>query len=98
MPQKSKGSRQGTRKKLTKKERERGAIPVTRSIREFEEDDRVHIIIDSAIQKGMPHPRFHGKTGRVLEKRGQAYVVEVTDKNDKKKLTVRPEHLKPQQG
>ena len=36
--------------------------------------DKVTILIDSSVQKGWPHNRFHGMTGTVVEKRGRAYV------------------------
>ncbi len=94
----SKGSRTGTRQKLLKKNREKGVLSVSRIIQKFEIGDRVHIDIDPSIQKGQPHPRFHGKTGRVVEKRGRSYLVEVMDGNAKKILISRPVHLRPQRG
>ncbi|OKY79208.1 MAG: Ribosomal protein L21E [Candidatus Methanohalarchaeum thermophilum] len=94
----SQGSRRGTRKKLKKDERKKGLSSITESIRDFDVGQRVHIKIDSSVQKGMPHPRFHGKTGEVVEKRGRGYVVEVSDKSTKKKVTIRPEHLIPQES
>ncbi len=96
MVQKSQGSRHGSRKKLIKKKKKKTS-PVTKAVQEFEENEVVHIDIDSSIHKGMPHPRFDGRTGKILEKRGRAYLVEVSDKSSKKKFTVRPEHLKPQE-
>jgi large subunit ribosomal protein L21e len=42
----------------------------------------------------MPHPRFKGKTGRIIEKRGKSYIVQILDGNKAKKLIARPEHLK----
>ncbi len=94
----SKGSRTGTRQKLLKKNREKGVLSVSRIIQKFEIGDSVHIDIDPSIQKGQPHPRFHGKTGRVVEKRGRSYLVEVMDGNAKKILISRPVHLRPQRG
>ena len=44
---------------------------------------------------GMPHPRFLGTTGRIVERRGRAYVVQIRDGHMTKTLLVRPEHLKP---
>lgn len=94
MVQKSQGSRQGTRKKL-KKDKKKKTSSITKAVEKYEKNDLVHIDIDPSIQKGMPHPRFDGRTGKVVEKRGRAYVVEVSDKSGKKQLTARPEHLKP---
>lgn len=96
MVQKSQGSRHGTRKKLKKKDKKEKS-PAAKITKKFEEGDIVHIDLDPSIQAGMPHPRFDGRTGKVIEKRGRAYVVKVSDKSSKKKLTIRPEHLKKQE-
>ncbi|PTD94035.1 50S ribosomal protein L21e [archaeon SCG-AAA382B04] len=96
MVQKSQGSRHGTRKKL-KKERKKKSSPITKAVEKYEKGDIVHIDIDPSIHKGMPHPRFDGRTAKIREKRGKSYIIEVTDKSDKKELAIRPEHLKPQE-
>lgn len=58
--------------------------------------DRVHIIIDPSIHRGMPHPRYHGATAKVLGKRGRAYMLDVTDGNASKTVIAFPEHLMAQ--
>jgi len=93
----SRGFKSKTRYKLKKSVREGRTNPITKRIQTFDEDDLVHIIIDPSSQKGQPHPRFHGKTGKVAEKRGRAYIVEISDGNKAKRLIVRPEHLKMQE-
>lgn len=45
--------------------------------------------------EGMPHPRYRGKTGAVIEERGRAYVVQIQDGNSAKPLVVPSVHLKP---
>jgi large subunit ribosomal protein L21e len=42
----------------------------------------------------MPHPRYKGRIGKIIGKRGKSYIVEITDGNKVKKLISRPEHLK----
>ncbi len=91
----SKGYRTGTRRLLAKKNRERGKIRLSKLLREYEPGSHVVVIIDSSVQKGMPHRRFHGKIGTVVEKRGRGYVVSVPQMNAVKKIAVRPEHLEP---
>ena len=92
----SQGYRHKTRKLLKKNVRERGAVPpLSRVLHEYNIGDKVHIVINPSIVKGMPHRRFHGKTGTIIEKRGRAYVVEVYLGNKRKKVFVRPEHLLP---
>ena len=96
MVKKSHGLRIKSRYKLKKKVREKG-IKIRRALQEFEVGQRVHIIIDSSVQKGMPHPRFHGRTGVVIGVRGRSYLVEITDGGKKKTIIARPEHLKLQE-
>ncbi|RZN71177.1 MAG: 50S ribosomal protein L21e [Candidatus Methanolliviera hydrocarbonicum] len=91
---KSHGFKRKTRKKLRKSVREKGLSPITRAIQEFDEGDRVYIKIDPSVHKGMPHPRFHGMNGKIIERRGRAYLLEVKDGNKKKTLIARPQHLK----
>lgn len=93
---KSHGIKRKTRYKLKKKIREKGLFPISRAIQVFDEGQMVHIKIDPSVHKGMPNPKFHGKTGKVLGQRGRAYILEVKDQNKKKEIFVCPEHLKPQ--
>jgi large subunit ribosomal protein L21e len=88
--------RKKSRDKMSKTVRARGISPVVRAIQEFEKGTMVHVIIDPSIHKGMPHPRFHGKTGEVVGKRGRAFVLKVTDGDATKTLITLPEHLTAQ--
>ena len=90
------GPRKKTRRKLRKRVRERGLSPISRVIQHFEVGEKVHIRIDPSVHKGMPHRRFHGRTGTVIGKRGRSYIVEIYDGGKRKELFVRPEHLRPQ--
>ena len=94
MARRSRGIRSKTRQILRRKPRERGLSPITRALQEFERGDKVSIVIDPSIHKGMPHRRYHGKTGDVEEKRGDAYIVKVRNGNAIKNIIVRPEHLR----
>lgn len=90
------GMRKKTRDKLSKTVRNRGISPVSRAIQEFDEGSKVHIIIDPSRHKGMPHPKFHGKTGEVIGKRGRAFILRVADGNATKTIIVKPDHLRAQ--
>lgn len=94
---KSKGLKSRSRYKLKKSIRPSRANPISRKIQVFEDGNKVHIIIDSSIQKGQPHPRFHGKTGQIVGQKGKAYLVGIKDGNKPKELIIRPEHLKLQE-
>lgn len=90
------GPRKKTRYKFKKDLRERGLPPCTCVIQKFEIGDRVHIVCNPSIQKGMPHRRFHGLTGTVLGRRGRAWMLTIRDGNADKIVISRPQHLKAQ--
>lgn len=68
---------------------------LSRLLHKYAPGDKVVIKIDSAVHKGMPHRRYHGKIGVVKEKRGGAYVIDVSQGDKIKTIITRPEHLKP---
>jgi len=84
------GKRRGTRYKLSLKKRRSKTI--TRFLEKFKTGENVHIIVTT--NNMIPHQRFHGLTGKIVEKRGSSYIVRVRDKNAYKKVVVRPEHLR----
>ena len=92
MTRKSRGFRQGTRKKLARKPYERTAI--TRFLQSFNEGQNVVILPEPSSHRGMPFPRFKGKSGVVIGKRGNSYIVKIVDGNKVKTIISRPEHLK----
>jgi large subunit ribosomal protein L21e len=91
----SKGYRSRTRSLLRKRPRERGKIGLSRILRIYQPGEKVTILIDSSVHKGMPHRRYHGRVGIVHEKRGKSYVVHVGVGNLTKHIVARPEHLTP---
>ena len=92
MVRKSRGFKSGTRKKLRQKSAVRPAI--TKFLQEFKMNQKVVILPEPSSAAGMPHPRFKGKSGKIIDKRGKSYIVEILDGNKVKKLICRPEHLK----
>ena len=91
----SHGTRQGTRSILRRSKTQRGRINIARVMHQYEIGDRVSVVLDGSQQKGMPHRRFHGKTGFIQKKQGRAWVVSVKDGNMQKTVVARPEHLRP---
>lgn len=91
---KSKGYRSRTRNLLRKTPRSRGLKPLGYLLRKYEAGDKVVLSIDSAVHKGQPHRRYHGKTGIILQQRGRAYVVQVQDGGKTRQIIALPEHLK----
>jgi len=94
----SKGYRSGTRRLLKKEPRERGKMRLSKLLYEYQPSNRVVIKIDPSVHKGMPHRRYHGRVGTIVDKRGRSYVVSVTQGDAVKEIIVRPEHLEPYKG
>jgi large subunit ribosomal protein L21e len=92
---KSKGYRAQTRKLFSKPPRKKGISPLGPLLHDYVEGENVSISIDPSVHKGMPHRRFQGKIGTILEKRGRAYVVTINDGGLVKKVITLPDHIKP---
>ena len=69
-------------------------LSVSDWIKELNVGDVVHIDIKPSVHP-VPHRRYRGKTGRIVEIRGHAYVVEVKLGNKTKKLILKAPHLRP---
>jgi len=87
------GLRRKTRGKFRKSIKEKGFLPITRFLQEFKENDIVTLKAFSSYQKGMYHPRFHGRTGKIVGKQGKCYYVELNDGKKSKRILVHPVHL-----
>ncbi|HYY92835.1 MAG TPA: 50S ribosomal protein L21e [Candidatus Dormibacteraeota bacterium] len=91
----SKGIRNRNRTLLRRKPRDRGKNPLGRIMIPYAPGQMVTISINPSIQKGMPHRRYHGRVGMISEKRGRAYVIEVTTGRVPRLIIARPEHIQP---
>ncbi|MBI4144002.1 50S ribosomal protein L21e [Candidatus Woesearchaeota archaeon] len=87
------GARRKTRNLFKKHAREKGKISLTRYLAEYKKGDLVVLKSEPGVQDGMYHPRFHGRTGVVLSKRGECYFVGVNDMDKAKKVIIHPVHL-----
>jgi len=90
------GPRKKTRYKFKKEIRRRGIVPVTSLIQRFDIGQKVHVVVEPSIQKGMPHRRFHGMTGTIVCQRGRAWLLSIRDGGKEKIVISRPQHLKAQ--
>ncbi|HVN66450.1 MAG TPA: 50S ribosomal protein L21e [Methanomicrobiales archaeon] len=90
------GPRKKTRYKLKKAIRARGVPPVMMAIQKFEVGQKVHIVCEPSTHQGMPHRRFHGKTGTIIGQRGRAWLLQIRDGGSVKTVIARPQHLKAQ--
>ncbi|MFW9926215.1 MAG: 50S ribosomal protein L21e [Candidatus Thorarchaeota archaeon] len=98
MVKKSHGYRARTRSLMSKRIRQRGLSSPSKVLIDYEEGQSVDIVIDSGFHKGMPHRRYHGRTGVVTGLRGRAILVDVGLGKATKTLIVRREHLRPSRG
>jgi len=95
---KSRGIRRKSRKALTKKVRERGRLPLSRLLANYEEGEKVVIDIDPAIHKAMPHKRYQGRVATVVGRRGKAYILEIPQRKTVKTIITTAHHLRPHGG
>ena len=83
--------------KMSKKSRALGAaqrkLTIVGLTASYVVGDRVAIDTQSKFS-GMPHPRYRGRTGVIVDTRGKAYVVQIRDGNMVKELIVPPVHLR----
>jgi len=83
----------GTLSGKTKKLRGKGKFTPAQLVKKFSIGDKV-ILDPKQYKSGQPHLRYANKNGKIVEKRGIAYVVEIMDGGKKKKIVAHPVHLK----
>jgi large subunit ribosomal protein L21e len=94
-----KGYRNKTRKKYRKKVRERGLGSIEKYLIDYQIGNKVDIITDpSQHSRGLPHRRYHGRTGTIISQRGRCYEIEVKLGNSTKLLIIGREHLRLNTG
>jgi large subunit ribosomal protein L21e len=71
----------------------KGKLSLRRFFQEFKCGDHVAVSPEPSIPFYYSR-RIHGKTGKVISKRGSAYFVEINELNKPKKYLLRPIHLK----
>ena len=64
-----------------------------RFFQKFQPGDKVAVVRELSQKFGYPK-RLQGRTGKVIEKRGSAYYIEIKDLNKPKKYLIKPIHLK----
>ncbi len=73
--------------------KQKGKLSLSRFFQKLKSGDYVAVTRDLSI----PFPysnRIQGRTGKVIEKRGSSYYVEIKELNKPKKYTMHPLHLK----
>merc|ERR1711976_416904 len=95
----TKGYRRGTRYMFSRQFRKKGTIPLSTYLKCYKRGDIVDIKGSGAVQKGMPHKSYHGRTGRVFNVTQHAVGV-IVNKRVKgriipKRINIRVEHVRP---
>ena len=83
----------GTLSGKTKKLKGKGKHTPAQLVKEFLVGDKV-TLTPKQYDSGLPHLRYANKYGKIVEKRGKAYVVEIMDGKKKKSIIAHPVHLK----
>jgi large subunit ribosomal protein L21e len=98
MVKSSKGFNSRARGTFTKEVRDKGMPPPTHFLREFEIGSKVIVRLEASERRGMPHPRYQGRVGTVIGKRGRAFEVEFNDGGKRKLLVSNAVHLVPMES
>ncbi|AEO65004.1 1633b035-1004-41a2-b64f-1232d9a0d622 [Thermothielavioides terrestris] len=93
------GLRAGTRYAFSRGFRQKGTIPLSTYLRQYKVGDIVDIKVNGAVQKGMAHKVYHGKTGVIYNVTKSAVGIiiykKVKHRYIEKRINVRIEHIKP---
>ena len=73
--------------------RTKGKFSFTRYFQQFKPGESVAVVKELSIPFSYSK-RLQGKTGKIIEKRGSAYYVEINDLNKSKRYLIKPIHLR----
>jgi len=88
------GPRRKTRRKFAKGIRQKGKMSLKNYFQVLKTGDSVCFKCEPSYQKGLYFRRFHGRTGKIVSKRGTCYEIRYMDGKKLKTLIVHPVHLK----
>lgn len=71
----------------------RGKISLTKYFQQFKVGESVAVVKEHSVPFYYSF-RLQGRTGKIIEKRGSAYYVEVKDLDKPKRYLIKPVHLK----
>ena len=83
-------ARRKTRHKLSRSVKEKGRVNVNAFMQSFKKGEKVVLKADPGYQRGMYHPRYHGRPAIVAKKQGECYIVTLKDGSKGKNLLVHP--------
>jgi large subunit ribosomal protein L21e len=73
--------------------RTKGKLPLSKYFQELENGDSVAVVIDGSQRVSFPE-RLQGRSGKVIGKKGSAYILKIKDQAKEKEYLIQPIHLK----
>jgi len=73
--------------------RTRGKLQLSRYFQELEKGDSVAVVREASVIGNFPK-RLQGRTGKVIGKKGRAYIVKLKDQNAEKEYILKAIHLR----
>lgn len=71
---------------------EKGKFSLAKFFQKFKPGDSIAVVRNLGFKLGYSK-RIQGRTGKVIQKRGSAYYVEINDLNKPKRYAIKPIHL-----
>ncbi len=88
------GMRRKSRYKLKKETKDRGKLSLRRYFQKFNLNDKVALVMEPRVHKGIFNLRFYGRVGIITGQQGSCYSIKIMDGNKEKTLVVHPVHLR----
>lgn len=89
------GLHKRSRKRLKLDVKERGKVNIKKALQSFEVGEKVVVDPDSRVQKNLPQRSFFGSVGIIIQKKGNAYTIEVRQQGKRpKRIDLLPVHIK----
>ena len=87
------GSRRKTRHLYSVSKKMKGKLAVSEFVKKLQMGEKVQLVAQPSITKGIYFRRFHGRTGVVTGMQGNCYKVQIHDGGKEKTLIIAPVHL-----
>jgi len=81
------------RSRLLRRRASESRLGITKLVKSFAVGDRVVVDPKTGHFGGMPHPRYRGKLGTIVGRRGNAYIVQIQVYSAKKEIIIPAVHL-----
>jgi large subunit ribosomal protein L21e len=69
-------------------------LTASQIVKEYQIGQKVVLVPHPSYPKGFFHPKFKGKIGTIIQKKGRGYDIEIFDGNKRKIISTTSEHIK----